>query len=206
MTREKVKARLAGCSIIWKVSGPAKNPVGTRFEHVWPGCETTPSTLSACPIPPIETCQIHSKRRKNEMSSPATTLPVDLPDSAIKRLFVTLGRSIRRHCPYCGGDGIFKDMFNLKERCPHCNTLFAYEDGYFLGAYAVNVVAMMFIGIALVFALIFGTDLSVLQMQIFGVIIAVALPVLFYPVSLLLWICIDLLVHPPGDFSGRPRQ
>lgn len=94
----------------------------------------------------------------------------------------------------------------MKKRCPHCNTLFAYEDGYFLGAYAVNVISMIFLGIALVVGLIVLTHLPVLQMQILGAAIVIILPILFYPLSLLIWIAIDLALHPPGDFSDRPRH
>jgi uncharacterized protein (DUF983 family) len=139
------------------------------------------------------------------MSTPVTSLPVDLPGAAPKRALVTLKRGLLRHCPYCGGDGIFKSYFTLKDRCPHCNTLFAYEDGYFLGSYAINIILMMFIGIAMTFALIAWTDLSVLQMQITGVAIVIILPILIYPLCSMLWMCLDLVVHPPGDFSGRPR-
>jgi uncharacterized protein (DUF983 family) len=133
-------------------------------------------------------------------------LPVSLPDTGAIRFLVAAGRGLRRHCPYCGGDKVYKDFFNLKERCPHCNTLFAYEDGYFLGGYAINVIVMMFLGVAIVIGLITLTDLSVLQMQILGVVIAVGLPILFYPPSLLIWVAVDVAVNPPGDFSKRPRH
>jgi uncharacterized protein (DUF983 family) len=132
--------------------------------------------------------------------------PVQLPVSGGARFLTAAGRAFRRKCPYCAGGRIFDDFISLKKRCPNCNTLYAYEDGYFLGAYAVNVIAMIFLGIALVFGLIALTDLSVLQMQILGVGIVVVLPILFYPLSLLIWIAIDLTLHPPGDLSGRDRQ
>ena len=94
----------------------------------------------------------------------------------------------------------------LRKRCPHCNTLYAYEDGYFLGAYAVSVIFIIVFGIALVFGMIGLTDFSVLQMQILGVIIVIAVPILLYPLSLLIWIAIDVALHPPGDFSERDRK
>jgi uncharacterized protein (DUF983 family) len=135
-----------------------------------------------------------------------TTRPVQLPASGGARFLTAAGRGFRRKCPYCGGGGIFQSFSTLKKRCPNCHTLFAYEDGYFLGAYAVSVIFMIFFGIALVFGLIAFTDLSVLQMQILGVIIVVALPILIYPLSLLIWIALDVTLHPPGDFSQRSRH
>ncbi|MEJ7837797.1 MAG: hypothetical protein WKF81_03220 [Thermomicrobiales bacterium] len=132
--------------------------------------------------------------------------PVDLADSRLSRFLQTFGRAFRRRCPYCGGRGAFANLSTLHKRCPSCGTLFAYEDGYFLGAYAVSLVFMIFFGIALVIGLIALTSLSVLHMQILGVVIVIALPILLYPLSLLIWIALDVTIHPPGDFSQRIRR
>jgi len=96
--------------------------------------------------------------------------------------------------------------FTLRKRCPGCNTLFEYEDGYFLGSYAINLVVTELLTVGIVVWLIAGTDLSVLQMQIYGVALAVLMPLLFYPLALLLWVALDISIHPPGDFSHRIRR
>lgn len=137
--------------------------------------------------------------------SSADPRPIDLPDNGFQRLFTTLGRGLLRHCPYCGGGGIFKNWFNLKERCPHCHTLFAYEDGYFLGSYVFNIVLTTFIALGVMLYMLIGTDLSVLQMQILAVSLVVILPFILYPYCLSFWMTLDLFVNPPGDFSNRPR-
>ena len=54
--------------------------------------------------------------------------------------------------------------------------------------------------------LLAATDLSVLQLQIIGVTLAVALPIAFYPVAVCLWMVIDITFHPPDKESGRPRR
>ena len=131
--------------------------------------------------------------------------PVNLASGALARAGQTLARGLLRRCPYCGGGNIFRGWFSLKERCPHCNTLFAPEDGYFLGAYPINLVLTSLIAIGIVLWLIAATDLSVLQMQIIAVLIVVGLPFFLYPYSLSLWMTIDLVVHPLGEGSGRPR-
>lgn len=131
--------------------------------------------------------------------------PVSLPDSLPKRFAVTVGRALTRRCPYCGGRGIFKSYYTLKERCPACNTLFAYEDGYFLGSYVINLVLPGVLALIFVVLLIPFTDLSVLQIQLIAVGLAIALPVTFYPFAALLWVALDLTIKPPGDFSDRPR-
>jgi len=122
------------------------------------------------------------------------------------RLRVTLARAVARRCPYCGGRGVFTSWFALKERCPHCLTLFAYEDGYFLGAYALNLIVTELVAVGVTIWLLAATDLSVLQLQITGVSLAVGLPIAFYPVSVCLWMVLDIAVHPPNQGSGRPRH
>ncbi|HWV25317.1 MAG TPA: DUF983 domain-containing protein [Thermomicrobiales bacterium] len=136
---------------------------------------------------------------------PTDPRPITLPDNAFQRAMVTLGRGLLRHCPYCGGGRIFRNWFTLKERCPHCHTLFAYEDGYFLGSYVFNLVLTSLIAIAAALYMLIGTDFSVLRMQVVSVVLVVILPLVLYPYCLSFWMTLDLLVHPPGDFSDRPR-
>jgi len=131
---------------------------------------------------------------------------VDLSDSAGKRFSQCLGRSLVRHCPYCGGGGIFKGWFSLKERCPHCNVLYEPEDGYLLGSYVVNIGITAVLSVAAVIWLLFQSNLTVLQIQLIGAGIGIGFPIFFYPYSVLFWITLDLLIHPPGDFSSRHRR
>jgi uncharacterized protein (DUF983 family) len=143
----------------------------------------------------------------NQQMNPPSThrhRPIALADSALKKTGQTLLRGFLRRCPYCGGDSIFRNWFTLKERCPHCNTLFAYEDGYFLGSYVVNLGLTSLIAIAIVLWMLTGSDMSVLEMQIAGVILAVALPIFLFPYSLSFWMTLDLLLHP--NFSDRSRK
>lgn len=139
-------------------------------------------------------------------STTSSPRSITLPENGFRRTMVTLGRGLLRHCPYCGGDKIFRSWFNLKERCPHCNTLFAYEDGYFLGSYVFNIVLTSLIAVALAIYMLVGTDLSVLQMQVIAVALVVILPFILYPYCLSFWMTLDLLVHPFGKHSGRPRS
>lgn len=132
--------------------------------------------------------------------------PIDLANSPGKRFTQCAGRSFLRRCPYCGGGGIFKGWFNLKERCPNCNVLFEPEDGYLLGSYVINIGLTAVIAIATVISLMVWSDLSVVQIQIIGAALAVSIPILFYPYTLLFWITLDLTIHPPGDFSQRHRR
>lgn len=131
--------------------------------------------------------------------------PIDLSDSGAKRAGQTVFRGLLRRCPYCGGGKIFKNWFNLHERCPHCNTLFAHEDGYFLGSYVFNIGLTSIIAVLFAIWMIVSTDMGVVDMQIAAVALVVILPFILYPYCLSLWMALDLLVHPPGDMSDRVR-
>ncbi|HEV2128261.1 MAG TPA: DUF983 domain-containing protein [Thermomicrobiales bacterium] len=128
---------------------------------------------------------------------------INLPDAPLARLLVGIGRAFRRHCPYCGGGHIFDGWFTLKKQCPTCGVTYAYETGYFLGSYVVNIVVTEFVAVAAVVALLIWSDLSVLQLQIAGVVLAVGLPILFYPFALLLWVALDVTFHPPNPATGK---
>jgi hypothetical protein len=45
----------------------------------------------------------------------------------------------------------------------------------------------------------------VLEMQIYGASLAVALPLVFYPFALLIWIAIDITLHDPAT-RKQPRR
>lgn len=131
---------------------------------------------------------------------------VSLPESGGKRLLVGIGRALRRQCPYCGGGGIFEGWFTIKRRCPHCRTVYAHEDGYFLGSYVVNIGFTEILTVLIVVWMLATTSLSVLQMQIIGVSLAIAMPILFYPLALLLWIALDITLHDPKQRLARGRR
>jgi uncharacterized protein (DUF983 family) len=116
--------------------------------------------------------------------------------------FRLLGRAFTLHCPYCGSGKIFKGWLTLKERCPRCHSLFEREPGYFVGGYALNLIAAEFIAFGIVLLLLLFSDMSTLQLQITGVVLAIGMPILFFPFSRTLWIAFDLAVHPPGKDRG----
>lgn len=129
-----------------------------------------------------------------------------LPQDTGSRFVVTMRRAIARHCPYCGSPGIFDGYFALRERCPRCGVRFEREDGYFLGAYALNLIVAEFLGLGLALFLIFKTDLQYLPLiwqEIIAVALAIAFPVALFPFSRTVWIAMDLIFHPPAHGSER---
>ena len=68
----------------------------------------------------------------------------------------------------------------LRERCPRCGVRFEREEGYFLGAYGLNLIVAEFLGLGLAIVLIFKTDLRHLQLiwqEVIAVALAIAFPV-----------------------------
>jgi uncharacterized protein (DUF983 family) len=121
-------------------------------------------------------------------------------------LRVLLVRALTRRCPYCGGGGIFQGWFGLRERCPTCGVRFEREDGYFLGAYAINLIVAEILGLGCALLIIFGTrfrDAALIWQEALAVTLALGLPILFFPFSRTLWMALDLLVDPPGTEAER---
>ena len=115
-------------------------------------------------------------------------------------------RAITRRCPYCASSGIYDGYFALRERCPRCGVRFEREEGYFLGAYALNLIVAEFVGLGLVIVLIFKTDLRDLQLvwqEVIAVTLAIAFPVTLFPFSRTVWIAMDLAFHPPGHAAEQ---
>jgi uncharacterized protein (DUF983 family) len=113
---------------------------------------------------------------------------------------VTMGRALGRRCPYCASPGIYDGYFALRQRCPRCGVRFEREEGYFLGAYALNLIVAEFLGLGLAIVLIFKTDLRDLQLiwqEVIAVALAIAFPVVLFPFSRTVWIAMDLVFHPP---------
>lgn len=133
------------------------------------------------------------------------TSAIKLPQEGFRRFAVCAGRSALRHCPYCGGTHIFRNWWSLKDRCPNCNVLYEYEDGYTVGAYAINLIVTELIAVGVTLSLLIWSGMSVLALQLTGASLAIGLPIVFYPFAVLLFICLDLAFHNPGDFSERPR-
>ena len=129
-----------------------------------------------------------------------------LPGDTWNRFLVTMRRAITRRCPYCGSPGVYDGYFALRDRCPRCGVRFEREEGYFLGAYALNLIVAEFVGLGLAIVLIFKTDLRHLPLiwqEVIAVALAIAFPVILFPFSRTVWIAMDLMFHPPGHGSER---
>jgi len=119
----------------------------------------------------------------------------NLPAKGWSRFWRLLERAMLLRCPLCGARRIFSHPWAIKDCCPACGYRFNREDGYFLGAYGLNLVVSEVIGLGAVLVFLLRSDLSLIWQQTIAVAAAILLPVLFYPFSRTLWMVFDLIVR-----------
>ena len=111
-----------------------------------------------------------------------------------------LVRAALRRCPRCGSGWIIANWFRLVERCPHCRLRLERENDFFLGGYVINLAATeILLAIALmayVLRVSAEPGTSLIPVLVVGLVISLALPVLFFPFSRTIWMAIDLAMRP----------
>jgi uncharacterized protein (DUF983 family) len=130
----------------------------------------------------------------------------NLPPRGGKRLRTLLARAFQRRCPQCGNNGIFKNYFEMKHSCPSCGYRFDREEGYFLGAYAVNLLLAEFIPVGLLILFLIYSSYSWVTLELIFIPLAIIMPLLFFPYSRMLWMVLDLYVDPNEHTERQLRQ
>lgn len=116
----------------------------------------------------------------------------------------SFGRMMRRalilHCPWCGSRRTFiRKWLGKYERCRTCGVRWRREEGFELGAVALNT---LFTFLALAVGMTIGfiltaPDIPVWPMILSLVGIAVVMPIVIYPFTFTIWLAFDLAVHRP---------
>ncbi len=112
-----------------------------------------------------------------------------------------LGRGLLKHCAVCGSGKLFTRWFRMKERCPRCGYLFEREEGFFLGAYVINLaiaqgMVILLAVVPLIVRLANDPDASILPFVVGGLLGAVVAPMVLYPWSKTVWTAFDLMLRP----------
>lgn len=111
-----------------------------------------------------------------------------------------VSRAARLKCPACGGASVFEGPFRRRPRCPACGVTFEREEGYFVGAISINLVAteVVILSVYLGSLVLFGYD----ERLILFVLLPLALlfPVAFYHFSWGAWLAFDHF------FEALPRH
>lgn len=111
-------------------------------------------------------------------------------------------RALRLRCPHCGGGPIFVTWSRLLPNCPVCGLgLERGEEGYWLGAYFFNLMAVETVFSVWVVAFLMWTWPSPpwQLFQITTIVLMVVFPFLFFPFSKTLFLAFDLLVRPANE-------
>src|SRR5262245_49997850 len=120
-----------------------------------------------------------------------------------------LGALLRLRCPICGKGELFNGYFDSPSRCPRCGFFFMRETGYFLPhvsiGYAFTVLASL--GVWPVLYYLLGVRNAAVTLSIMA-LVAVVFGIWFIRYSKVLWLALDLTLHPPQseDFEARGRR
>jgi uncharacterized protein (DUF983 family) len=109
-----------------------------------------------------------------------------------------LRRGMARHCPLCGGGGLFRRWFWIVDRCPRCGFRLERIEGHWLGALGMNtMVSFTAVLVAVVVAFLLTWPNCSTAAGVVGIVlVAVIVPLAFYPYSKTLWSAIDLAMRP----------
>lgn len=108
-------------------------------------------------------------------------------------------RGLCRRCPACGSRGTFESWYVRRERCPTCAFPTTRVQDQWIGSYGMNIIAsftVLVLAIAVGFFVTYPEP-PVGLLTAICVVIAVAFPVVFQPISWSLWSGIDVAMRPP---------
>ncbi|HEU5347014.1 MAG TPA: DUF983 domain-containing protein [Ktedonobacterales bacterium] len=106
-----------------------------------------------------------------------------------------LWHALRLRCPYCGKGRLFSHGYTMNDHCSFCGWKFEREEGYWIGAVAIN------LGVAEMLAAAAAIPLAIMQVSPLlvmgiGIPLVIALPFLFYRHSKSFWMALDFMIHP----------
>jgi uncharacterized protein (DUF983 family) len=124
-----------------------------------------------------------------------------------------LARGLVRRCPRCGSSGLFRGYFRMVERCPGCGCHFEGrpEEGFFLGAFTINLAiteGILLLGLFAYIAVLAaggGEGPPLWPVVMFAGVLAVAMPILFYPFAKTIWAAVDLALNSMEGSRGPGR-
>jgi uncharacterized protein (DUF983 family) len=119
-----------------------------------------------------------------------------------------LGALLRLRCPICGKGKLFSGYFDSPSRCPACGYFFMRESGYFLPHVVIGYAFTVLTALGSWPVLYMMGIRSAAVLLSVMVAIAVVFGVWFVRYSKVLWLALDLTLHPPQseDFEARGRR
>lgn len=109
-------------------------------------------------------------------------------------------RALRRRCPRCGSDGLFRGWLHRAPHCPGCGYTIERDDDTFLGAYLLNLMltltTMFLVLIFVVICEAANKQVPLVPTLAVGLFCAIVLPIFCYPYSFTMWAVFDLRFDP----------
>lgn len=144
--------------------------------------------------------ETHERRGKPKPEVPSTTQLGVSGTRMVVRGFV--GR-----CPVCGSRHLFQHWVTMTDRCHECSFRFERLEGHWIGAIAVNTIAVIGLMMVLIVGTMIVTYPELIPLQLIPVLIFVGIvgPFVFYPASKTIWTAIDILMRPLKWGEVDPR-
>jgi uncharacterized protein (DUF983 family) len=112
-------------------------------------------------------------------------------------------------CPVCENARIFHGYFDTPERCPFCGYFFMRESGYFLPHVPIGYGATVFVALSVwpLMERMFHVQSDAIILTTM-VVVGVLFGIWFLRYAKMLWLALDLKLHPPSseDFQSRGRR
>jgi uncharacterized protein (DUF983 family) len=105
-----------------------------------------------------------------------------------------LCRGATKRCARCGGGTLFRHWFTMVADCPRCGLHFEREEGYWVGAVAINTIATfgLFFVVLVIATIATAPDIPWLPIVLVVVPVMIVVPLAFYPFSKTLWVAVDM--------------
>ncbi len=113
-----------------------------------------------------------------------------------KKMLILLSRGLRLRCPVCGRGKLYRGWFKMYDQCPVCHFTYEREAGYYTGAIAVNIILSELLITAITIPLAVNQSVPFVPLLLWGLIMPVLFPLLFYRHAKSLWMSIDHMAHP----------
>ena len=146
---------------------------------------------------------MHGRNKVSTSQATHLTFNSEMDTGRARRIFV---RGLKLKCPNCGLGPLYVSLFRMRRECDYCDLVFEREQGYFIGAIYINIIATestLFLTL-LIYGLITGTvDQRILTILF---VLAVIIPLLFFRHSRSLWLSIDHILNPEKQKSREVKQ
>ena len=108
-------------------------------------------------------------------------------------------RGLFFRCPVCGKGKLFNGLFRMNETCPVCGFKFEREEGYYTSSIAIDLVISELIVTIAILPFAANLTVPVIPLVIWGAILALILPFIFFRHSRSLWMAMDHYLHPVSN-------